>query len=95
MSCTPEDTEGAWVVESVAVLPEFRRQGVVTALLSEVLDGGRKNGYTLAQIGVLIDNIPARSAYERQGFIFESQKTTPEFEAVFGSLGIAKLILEL
>ena len=95
LACTPKDTEGAWVVESVAVLPEFRRKGVLTVLLSEVLDKGRKNGYTLAQIGVLIDNTPARSAYEKQGFTFNSQKTNPEFDVIFGSPGIAKLILEL
>ncbi len=95
MTCAPEDTKGAWVVESVAVRPEFRRQGVISALLVEMLERGRRNGYPCAQIGVLINNTPARLAYEKQGFQFHSEKRNSEFEAVFGSPGIAKLMLGL
>lgn len=94
-TCAPDDSEGAWIVESVAVLPEYRRQGIISALLDKVLETGKRGGYTLAQIGVLINNTPARLAYEKQGFKFESEKRNPEFEAIFGTPGITKLLLDL
>src|SRR4030042_1240099 len=28
MACTPDDAEGAWIVESVAVRPEYRKEGI-------------------------------------------------------------------
>ena len=95
MTCIPDDTEGAWIVESVAALPEHRRQGVVSRLLNEVLDRGRRSGYKRAQIGVLINNTPARLAYEKSGFKFDSEKRNPSFEATFGTPGISKLLLDL
>ena len=95
MTCIPDDAEGAWIVESVAALPEYRRQGVVSMLLDEVLNRGRRSGYKRAQIGVLINNTPARLAYEKCGFKFDSEKRNPSFEATFGSPGIAKLLLDL
>jgi GNAT superfamily N-acetyltransferase len=54
-TCVPKDSEGAWIVESVAVLPEYRRQGVISTLLTEVLETGRRGEYPWAQIGVLIN----------------------------------------
>jgi ribosomal protein S18 acetylase RimI-like enzyme len=95
MTCIPDDVEGAWVVESVAALPEYRRQGVVSRLLDEVLNRGRRNRFKRAQIGVLINNTPARLAYEKSGFKFDSEKRNPSFEATFGTPGIAKLLLDL
>jgi len=95
MACTPDDAEGVWIVESVAVIPEYRKQGVVNLLLQEILDRGRKNGFKLAQIGVIIDNGSARNAYEKQGFKFDSEKRDSTFEKIYGSPGIARLLLSL
>jgi ribosomal protein S18 acetylase RimI-like enzyme len=95
MTCIPDDTEGAWIVESVAALPEYRRQGVLSRLLDEVLKRGRWGGYKRAQISVLINNTPARLAYEKSGFKFDSEKRNPGFEATFGTPGISKLLLDL
>jgi ribosomal protein S18 acetylase RimI-like enzyme len=94
-TCIPDDAEGAWVVESVATLPECRRQGVVSRLLDEVLTRGRRSGYKRAQIGVLINNTPARRAYEKSGFKFDSEKRNPMFEETFGTPGIARLLQEI
>jgi translation initiation factor 4G len=95
MACTPDNAERAWIVESVAVLPEYRKQGIVNLLLKEILNQGRKNGFKLAQIGVIIDNKPARQAYEKQGFKFDREKRDADFEATYGSPGIARLLLPL
>lgn len=93
MACTADDADGAWIVESVAVRPEYRKKGVVNLLLAEALDRGRKNGFKLAQIAVIIDNTPARQAYEKQGFRFDKEKRDSNFEKIYGSPGIARLLL--
>jgi translation initiation factor 4G len=95
MICMPDDAEGAWIVESVAALPQYRRQGVVNTLLVDILERGRSSGYKRAQIGVLINNIPARRAYEKNGFKFDSEKRDQSFEATFGTPGITRLLLDL
>jgi len=95
MTCMPDDTEGAWIVESVAARPEHRRKGVVNRLLDEILNRGRESGYNRAQIGVLINNTPARRAYEKSGFTFVDEKRDPTFEAIFGTPGITKLLRDL
>ena len=95
MTCVPDKTEGAWIVESVAARPEHRRKGVVNTLLTEILNRGRENGYKRAQIGVLINNTPARRAYEKSGFTFVGEKRNPSFEAVFNTPGITKLLQDL
>lgn len=95
MTCVPDDAEGAWIVESVAARPEHRRKGVVNRLLDEVLNRGRESGYKRAQIGVLINNTPARGAYEKSGFKFDSEKRDPSFEAIFATPGITKLLRDL
>jgi translation initiation factor 4G len=95
MTCTPDNVEGAWVIENVAVLPEHRKKGIVNMLLASAIDRGRKNSFKLAQIGVLIDNKPARRAYEKRGFKFDKEKRHPSFEKVYGSPGVARLLLNL
>ena len=87
----PEHAEGAWIVENVATLPEFRRRGLTDRLLAEILDRGRKRGATIGDVGVLIGNDPAQRAYEKAGFKVVGEKRHPEFEAVYKSPGIRSL----
>ena len=94
VDCHEEDAEGAWVVEWVATLPDFRRRGLVHELLLAILEEGRERGHPRAQIGILIGNIPAQSAYENVGFRMTLEKTSERFEAVIGSPGLARLELE-
>ena len=95
LKCVPEDTKGAWIVENVAVLPEYRKKGVMSRLVAEILDRGRNKGFKIAQIGHLINNTPARRTYEKSGFKFVCEKRDPEFEAIFGTPGITKLLMDL
>lgn len=78
---------GAWIVESVAVLPEFRRMGIVNQMLEAILDRGRQRGATCAEISVLIGNDPAQRAYEKAGFVVVQEARHPDFEAAFGCPG--------
>jgi len=87
----PEHVAGAWVIENVATLPEFRRRGLADRLLVEILERGRSRGAAFADIGVLIGNDPAQRAYEKAGFKVTGEKRHPEFEAVYKSPGIRSL----
>jgi len=82
---------GAWVVESVAVVPAFRRMGLVSEMLDSILDRGRERGATYAEISVLIGNDPAQRAYEKAGFAVVGEARNPEYEAAFKSPGIRLL----
>ena len=56
-------------INNLAVLPEFRRIGVATALLSYVLEEGVRLGARRATLEVRRSNGAARQLYERFGFV--------------------------
>jgi translation initiation factor 4G len=95
LSCIPEDVEGAWVVDSVAAVPEFRRQGITSELLEEMLEKGRGQGFRRAQINIYIGNIPAQRLYEKHGFKVVDEKRHSDFEKEIGSPGMARLLRDL
>ncbi|MFL5586806.1 MAG: GNAT family N-acetyltransferase [Ktedonobacteraceae bacterium] len=95
MTCVPEQPEGMWIIENVATVPEFRRQGLCNALLEAILEKGRQEGYQQSQIAVFIGNTPAIRAYEKVGFKVADEKRTPEFEAVIHAPGIVRLLRSL
>ncbi len=94
-TCQLDITEGAWVVENVATLPEFRRKGLADRMLEHILDEGRRKGFKVSEVGVFIGNTPAQRAYEKQGFRFLDEKRHSDFEAALGSPGMARFIREL
>lgn len=95
LCCIPDEVEGAWVIDSVATVPESRRKGIVSKLLDEILDRGRKCGFRRAQINMYIGNIPAQRAYEKKGFRVLDEKRHPDFEAEIGSPGMVRLLRDL
>jgi ribosomal protein S18 acetylase RimI-like enzyme len=88
MYCSQEHEAGAWIVENVATRPEFRRRGLVDALLREIIERGRAKGAKIADIGVYIDNYRAQQAYEKAGFNVIGEKRNAEFEAAYGCPGV-------
>ena len=95
LSCIPEDIEGAWVIDSLAVLPEYRRLGLARRLLEAIVGEGRSGGYKMAQVSMYIGNTPAQKLYEGMGFTVVSEGRCPEFEAEIGSPGMLSLVLEI
>jgi ribosomal protein S18 acetylase RimI-like enzyme len=91
VNVAPEHVAGAWIVEHVATLPEFRRQGLVDRLMASVLEKGRARGATVADIGVLTGNDRAQRAYEKAGFRVIDEKRDAQFEAAYGCPGIRAL----
>src|SRR3990172_1094721 len=53
-----EHEPAAWVVESVATRPEFRRRGLIDLLMTQMLEHGRNRDARAADIGVFIGNDP-------------------------------------
>jgi len=92
--CTFDTLERAWVVESVATLPEFRRRGLADALMLEILEAGRARGHHLAQLTILIGNIAAQRAYEKAGFTVRDEKRHPDFETAWGAAGFMRMVRE-
>lgn len=86
-----DQVPGAWVVESVAVLPAFRRMGLVSEMLGAILDRGRQRGATCAEVSVLIGNDPEQRAYEKAGFAVVGEARDSEYEATFTSPGVRLL----
>jgi translation initiation factor 4G len=95
MTCHPDSADGAWIVEHVATLPEYRRMGAIDMLLEVVLDEGRKKGFKLAQVSYYIGNTSAESAYNKAGFKFADEKRHPDFEALIGCPGMVRLLRDL
>jgi ribosomal-protein-alanine N-acetyltransferase len=55
-------------INNLAVLPEYRRSQIGTALLRRVLEDGARLGATRATLEVRRSNDPARLLYEKFGF---------------------------
>lgn len=89
--CAATHVPGAWIVEWVATLPEYRRQGLVDRLLAHTIENGRKRGATVAEIGVLIGNDKAQRAYEKAGFVQVQELRDADYEAAFHTPGMRLL----
>jgi ribosomal protein S18 acetylase RimI-like enzyme len=94
-ACIPPSAQGAWVIDSVATLPAFRRKGIVDKLLDRILNIGRVKGFHQAQISIYIGNTPAQRAYEKHGFMVVDEWRDPYFEKEIGSPGMIRLIRDL
>jgi translation initiation factor 4G len=95
LHCIPDEVEGAWVIDSVATVPEFRRRGIVSELLKEIVERGRRQGFLRAQINMYIGNTPAQRAYEKNGFKVMDEKRDPVFGKKIGSPGMVRLVRNL
>lgn len=60
-------TEGAFLIADLFVFEEFRRQGIATSLMKEVLRRGKIRGFSRAILSVATKN-PAIHLYEKLGF---------------------------
>lgn len=91
----PPSVPSAWVIDSIATIPAFRRRGIIDRLLDNILDIGRRKGYGQAQISIYIGNTPAQRAYEKHGFRLLDEWPDSYFQKEIGSPGMARLICDL
>lgn len=57
--------QNSWNLMELAVLPTFRRRGLATALLEDLL---LTQPYPRALLSVIVENMPARLFYENRGW---------------------------
>lgn len=88
----PDD---AWVIENVACYEQYRRKGLVNALLESAIACGLARGCKSMKIGVFIGNEPAIRAYRKAGFEITAEKRAPEFASVFDCPGMYQMTLEV
>ena len=89
-SCVFEPDEDCWVIENVAVAPQFRGQGLAGLLIDAALTKGRRLGFKTAQLTFVIGNHPAERAYAKAGFHFAAEKRHPAFQAATGAPGLKR-----
>lgn len=94
-ACFPTEAGADWCIDCVATLPEYRRRGLVDALLGEAIQQGVARGCKLAQILIFAGNDAAQAAYEKAGFKVYDESRSPEFEAALGSPGFRRLMRKL
>jgi ribosomal protein S18 acetylase RimI-like enzyme len=95
LSVVPEHPAGAWIVEDVATHPDFRRRGLVDALMQEIMARGRKRAATVSDISVFIGNDSAQAAYEKAGYSVVGEKRDTAFEDVYKTPGVRTLRRDL
>ena len=95
LTCLPEEVNNAWVVDSVATMPEYRSRGIAENLLQKVLAEGKKQGYKLSQVNMYIGNEPALHLYQKMGFEIIEEKRDKYFEENIGSPGMLSLVRQL
>ena len=93
--CMPPDIGADFAIENVATLPQFRRRGLVKALIDEILGDAIQRGCRLAQITTYLDNDAARSAYEKSGFQVQDERRCIEAQKILGVPGFVRLTREL
>jgi len=94
LSCATSEA-GAWVIENMATLPEYRGTGVAQALLNYELDRARVAGYRRAQISFFVGNQRVEHAYINAGFRFSGEKCSPEFQSNLGVSGLRRLARDI
>jgi ribosomal protein S18 acetylase RimI-like enzyme len=90
-ACMPPDIGADFTIENVATLPEYRRRGIVLALIDEILRAASARGCELAQITTYMGNKAAQSAYEKSGFKVLDEKRCAEVEKILGVPGFIRL----
>jgi ribosomal protein S18 acetylase RimI-like enzyme len=95
LACLPKEIEGAWVIDSVATLPEHRRKGVSENLLRTILEKGKRQGYSKAQVNMYIGNEPVLKLYRKFGFEIVEEIPDEYFEKSIGSPGMLSLAKDL
>ena len=94
-TCAMDSHDDRWAIENIAVRPAFRGRGIARTLVEHAADRGREAGFETAQISVMIENLPARRAYEAAGFSLAEEKRHPDFELEAGSPGLWRFTKEL
>ena len=62
-------------IMNIAVFPKFRRQGIASIILDSLFDKAEELGIKSFTLEVRDGNLPAKSLYEKAGFVFCGKRT--------------------
>jgi ribosomal protein S18 acetylase RimI-like enzyme len=85
----------SFLVNSVAVRPQHRRQGIGTGLMKMAIEQARAGAFARLSANVWADNVAARALFETQGFAVQAQVEVPAHPGLAhtgGSLLMARQI---
>ncbi|HVB86447.1 MAG TPA: GNAT family N-acetyltransferase [Candidatus Dormibacteraeota bacterium] len=85
-----ENDPDLWAIENVAILPEYRGDGLAGPVLEHAIAEARSKGASQVQITFYIGNDAAERAYAKAGFKFKDEKRHSDFEAACGSAGLRR-----
>lgn len=87
---------GEMIVESLAVAPGFRGQGIGSLLLEEAVAQAKKQGFVRVRLYVALGNERALNFYQRQGFVVTRFQPLPfPWNRCVGLAGSYELIRDL
>ncbi len=89
---TDEANSDEYLVSNVAVVPQFRRRGIATALLQKAEQEANDQGFTKLVLEVETDNSGAIRAYERFGFSTVLTTLFKRRERILGCPGYYKML---
>ena len=90
-----EAAAGEYFINSVAVLPEFRRQGIATRLMALAEAKARQHGLDRCSLSVDVDNDTARRLYERLGYQVVDTMHWPRLQRLVGHSGLHRMVKPL
>ena len=93
--CLPPAESRTWVVEWVAVEPEYRGRNICRQLLAKALELGAVRSLPLSQISIYMGNDAAIGAYNKAGFRTNREYRNPEFARLIGPPGMVAMTREL
>ena len=59
---------GSWCIDTIAVLPKYRGQGIGNQLIDTIKRKAKSRGITNVSLRVWADNLQAQRLYQHQGF---------------------------
>ena len=90
-----EAAAGEYFIHSVAVLPEFRRQGIATRLMALAEARARQHGLDRCSLSVEVDNGAACGLYERLGYRTVDTRCWPRLQRLIGYSGQHRMVKPL
>ena len=90
-----EAAAGEYFINSVAVLPEFRRQGIATRLMALAEAKAKQHGLDRCSLSVDVDNDTARRLYERLGYQIVDTIHRPRLQRLAGYSGQHRMVKPL
>lgn len=92
--CFPGLLDDAWVVEWMAVRPEYRRMGIMNELMKAIIAKGlNTTPCKIIQITVFVGNALAYNTSIKAGFMYFDEVCSPEFERMFIAKGLMRLVI--